>query len=174
MLTCRFSGHFKDFVDAELDKIRDREIDLVIRLGGHGIYRGEILSVAPYGLISIHHGDNRKYRGGPPGFWEIMNDDPVCGFIVQRLTDVLDHGEILARKTIATPGYAALARKTLYDEADKSLANTVTYFVTNGRLPAPESAVHSAGPIYRMPGLLDIMFYLLKTTRRRGWARSNG
>ena len=37
------------------------------------------------GIISFHHGDNDFYRGGPPGFWEIINKETRTGFIIQRL-----------------------------------------------------------------------------------------
>jgi len=43
-----------------------------------------------FGVWSWHHGDEDKYRGGPPAFWEIVNADPVTGALLQRLTERLD------------------------------------------------------------------------------------
>ena len=47
-------------------------------------------------IISFHHGDLRKFRGRPAGFYELLNGEPVVGQVVQRLTNRLDAGEVLA------------------------------------------------------------------------------
>lgn len=161
-LACSFKGHFKDFSESEVAKIGAAGVDLLIRLGGRGIYRGGILVAARHGMISIHHGDNRMFRGGPPGFWEIMRNAPRTGFIVQRLTAKLDGGAVLARGEQATARYWALNRKRLFDAADLALSDVVRHFVEKGRLPDPEPAVASFGPIYRMPGLGALARYFMK------------
>lgn len=159
-LACSFVGYFKEFPAAEIAKITAEHTDLLIRLGGRGIYRGSILDAATYGMVSIHHGDNRLYRGGPPGFWEIMNGEARCGYIVQRLTRVLDGGEVLARGEIDTARFAALNRTHLFKAADAALAVIVADFLRTGRLPEPEPPSEQLGPIYRMPGLADLARYV--------------
>jgi len=168
-LACTFKGHFKDFAEAEIGKIGEAGVDLLVRLGGRGIYRGSILTSARQGMVSIHHGDNRNFRGGPPGFWEIMKGAPRSGFIVQRLTPKLDGGAVLARGDQPTARYWALNRKNLFDAADLALSGLVRHFVEQGRLPEPEPPVASFGPIYRMPGLGALMRYFTKVwiLRRR-------
>ena len=75
---------------------------MLIRLGFR-ILRGGILTAAPHGVWSYHHeGDNDRYRGGPPGFWEVMEGTPVAGTILQRLTEALDGGHALYRSWGAT------------------------------------------------------------------------
>ncbi|MGX7743994.1 hypothetical protein [Rhodopseudomonas parapalustris] len=162
-LACAFESYFKEFPAAEIAKVIEANVDLLIRLGGRGIYRGSILDAARHGMISIHHGDNRLYRGGPPGFWEIMNGEARCGYIVQRLTRVLDGGEVLARGEIATARFAALNRVRLFKTADAALAAIVADFVRTGRLPEPEPPYEQLGPIYRMPSLVDLVRYVWRT-----------
>lgn len=159
-LPCRFKGHFKDFDDAAVARIRDSGADLLIRLGGRGIYRGAILSATPAGMVSIHHGDNRVYRGGPPGFWEVMNDEAKCGYVVQRLNHSLDGGEVLARGFVTTQPLATQNRENLYAAADQALAGVVGHFLETGSLPEAEPPVKSLGKIYRLPGLLHLAAYL--------------
>ena len=60
-----------------------------------GILKGKILETSKFGVISYHHGDNDFYRGVPAGFWEVYNKDPITGFIIQKLNNELDNGEIL-------------------------------------------------------------------------------
>ena len=85
----------------DIDTIRKSRPDVLVRLGFR-ILRGEILTVATYGVWSWHHGDNERYRGGPPCFWEVLEGDPVTGTILQRLTESLDDGEVLYRSWGAT------------------------------------------------------------------------
>ena len=54
------------------------------------------------GIFSFHHGDNDFYRGGPPGFWEVYNQEPSTGFIIQRINEVLDNGDVIFKGNIPT------------------------------------------------------------------------
>ena len=95
----------KGFVDrfkpVEIARIREANLDVLFRFGFR-IIRGEILSCAKHGVWSFHHGDNREYRGAPPGFWEIYEGNPVTGSILQVLTDSLDGGGVIYRSLSAT------------------------------------------------------------------------
>ena len=74
---------------------------MILRFG-FNIIRGNILKVPTFGVWSFHHGDYQKYRGGPPGFWEIYNEDPWSGAILQKLTDKLDDGIVLYKNRFKT------------------------------------------------------------------------
>lgn len=89
------------FQDEDVGRIRAVSPDVLIRLG-FGILRGSILGAARYGVWSYHHGDPDRYRGGPPGFWEVMEGNPVTGVVLQRLTEALDDGQVLQRSWSAT------------------------------------------------------------------------
>lgn len=159
-LDCEFKGHFKEFANSEIEKVKGAEIDLILRLGGRGIYRGDILSCARLGLVSIHHGDNRAFRGGPPGFWEVLEGASTMGFVVQRLTEKLDGGEILARGELPVTRYAIQNRKRLFEQADNSLARVIEHVLVNGNLPDPEPPTDKLGKIYFMPRLPELLRYL--------------
>ena len=88
------SALFLEMTDEDLSVIEDCNLDCIIRCGS-GILRGKILDISEYGVISFHHGDNRTNRGGPSGFWEVLNGEPSSGFIIQRLNQELDGGEVL-------------------------------------------------------------------------------
>ncbi len=83
---------FSDRIDkADLEKIADFKIDVLIR-GGFKILRGGILKIAKYGVWSYHHGDNAINRGGPAGAWEVLENWPKTGVLLQILTEDLDGG----------------------------------------------------------------------------------
>lgn len=97
MIYCRIykKGKYSQyFTDSDIKKIKSYNLDMILRFG-FNIIRGEILKVPTYGIWSFHHGDYLKYRGGPPGFWEIYNEDQWSGAILQKLTDRLDDGIVL-------------------------------------------------------------------------------
>jgi len=91
------------FLPDDIERIRGYALDFVLRFA-YGIVRGDILSVARYGVWSYHHDDEQKYRGGPPAFWEIYHADPITGALLQRLTDRLDGGIPLKRIYVPTVG----------------------------------------------------------------------
>ena len=63
---------FADYInETDLKTIKESEVDILVRIGFR-ILKGEILTIARYGVWSYHHGDNKKNRGGPPGFWETV------------------------------------------------------------------------------------------------------
>src|SRR2546429_3233758 len=76
-----------------------------------------------FGIISFHHGDNRINRGGPAGFWECYYEWPQTGFIIQRLTEELDAGDVLVRGSYATRYYYSLNQAHLYKKSNTHLKN---------------------------------------------------
>jgi hypothetical protein len=96
----RYSEYFDD---KDIATLRDLDLDFLVKFG-FGITRGEILTVARHGVWSFHHGDETRYRGAPPCFWEIYFQDPVTGSILQRLNERLDGGVVLKRGYFRTVG----------------------------------------------------------------------
>ncbi|MCB0790388.1 MAG: hypothetical protein H6595_11600 [Flavobacteriales bacterium] len=154
-------GHGEYFSDADLDAIRGHRPDVLLRFG-FGIIRGAILEVPTHGVWSFHHGDEQHYRGGPPGFWEIMHREPVVGAILQRLTDTLDAGIIL--------------RKGWFPVVDHSLPQTVDQVLHHSAIwPAqvmrsllqgralPTAPATTSAPILRYPRNLMFLRFLLRT-----------
>ncbi len=104
MIYCRTykKGKYSQyFTESDLKKIKSYNLNMILRFG-FNIIRGEILQVPTYGVWSFHHGDYLKYRGGPPGFWEIYNEDRWSGAILQKLTDKLDDGIVLYKSQFKT------------------------------------------------------------------------
>ncbi len=84
------------FRDDDVERILQHDLDVVVRFGFR-ILRGRALQIAGHGVWSHHHGDNRVNRGGPAGFWEVMQRDPVSGAVLQILDEDLDNGRAIGR-----------------------------------------------------------------------------
>lgn len=95
-------SRFKDALrDQDLAQLEALDLDVLIRLGFR-VLTGKILSLPRFGVWSLHHGDNRVNRGGPPCFWEVFMNQPVTGALLQILNEDLDGGTVLARTYTAT------------------------------------------------------------------------
>ena len=92
-----------------LDVIQAKDLDVLIRFG-FNILHGDILRSARYGVWSYHHGDNEFYRGGPPHFWELFEEAPLSGVILQVLTEDLDGGLVLCKSQFATEATVSVSR----------------------------------------------------------------
>lgn len=106
------SGAVQRFSEADLERVRLADLDVIIRIG-FNILRGGILEAARYGIWSFHHGDNDLYRGSPPYMWEMMEESPRCGAILQVLTDRLDDGLVLAKGQYACESHVSLFRNRI-------------------------------------------------------------
>jgi hypothetical protein len=157
-----WSEHFRE---GDVAAIRTHDLDFLLRFG-FGILRGEILTAARHGVWSFHHDDLRRYRGGPPGFWEIYRGDPMSGAVLQRLTERLDGGVVLAKGTFRTipDSYVRSRDAALMGGADWPAR--VCRDLQRGRadyLDAPPATTDA--PVFRAPTNLQMLVFLARTLR---------
>ena len=100
-VTPRMTKHCDYFPDDVVAAIEAQDLDVLLRFGFR-ILKGRALTSARYGVWSFHHGDNTINRGGPAGFWEVMEGHHVTGAVLQRLTEQLDAGHVISRSFAAT------------------------------------------------------------------------
>ena len=93
---------FSDWLDEDcIQFINNKKPDIILRFGFR-ILRGNVLSIPKFGIWSLHHGDNKINRGGPPAFWEVVNEEIISGITLQQITEDLDGGKVLGRAYIKT------------------------------------------------------------------------
>jgi hypothetical protein len=169
--------------DDELESIRSHRLDVLFRFGFR-IIRGGILGAAQYGVWSFHHDDNLEYRGGPPLFWEIYEQNPVSGTILQILTDSLDGGRVIYR------GHSSTDKSSLYRNRNPIYWKTAEYALRrlhdlNERgmeyiesLPTYREEIPYIRGIYRTPNALKMAGFVLRlfseSLRARVSARLGG
>jgi len=109
-ISTKFSDRFKK---EDIQTIKEYDLDILVRFG-FGILRGDILKSSKYGIWSYHHGDNSVNRGGPAGFWEVIERVGTTGSILQILTEDLDGGEILYKSLSKTDEFSINRNKNNY------------------------------------------------------------
>jgi hypothetical protein len=153
--------------DDELAAIRGHNLDVLFRFGFR-IIRGGILGAARYGVWSFHHDDNLEYRGGPPLFWELYEQNPVSGTILQILTDSLDGGHVIYR------GHSSTDLTSLYRSRNPIYWKTAEYALRRLRdldtrgmeyiesLPTYREEQPYTRGIYRTPDTLQMVVFLAR------------
>ena len=161
------SGYVYRFDESDIEKLRKLDLDLLVRCGS-GILRGAILNAARSGILSFHHADNRVNRGGPPGFWEVFEKRSSTGFMVQRLTDELDGGDVLLRGSILTEATYILNYLAVKERAGSYMRAAIIGLFANTL--HPETSTVYDRILYRNPFLfqsLKYAFYLIGYASKR-------
>ncbi len=155
------SGKFgQQFNTEDLALIQSENLDFIIRFG-FNILKGEILNAAKWGIWSYHHGNPEEYRGGPPGFWEILHGKKTMGAILQRLTPKLDQGIVLHKGIFPTVmhSYGEMIDRFLYGTS--TWLRNAALQIHFGNLD-PEIGIYeikNPGPVYKRPSnLLQLNF----------------
>lgn len=154
------SGFVHRFSDEDVRTIKAWNLDVILRMGS-GILRGGILEAAMHGILSFHHGDNRTHRGGPAGFWEVLERRDCTGYIVQRLTEALDAGEVLARGELGTKPRYLLNQHHLFKCSIQTMVDVLARLEREGAHPREARAADwYSAPIYSVPRVADTIRYL--------------
>lgn len=159
------------YSDETLDHIRSHAPDAIVRCG-FGIIREPLLSLAPRGVLSYHHGDIRAYRGQPVGFWELYHGESEMGVTVQVLAAGLDCGPIVRELRVPileTDSWRSLYERA-YERSPQLLAEACQQLCDEGFEPetVPEDAL---GPVYTSPNLRQWLTLQLRVAKRIARAR---
>ncbi|MES2590519.1 MAG: formyltransferase family protein [Bacteroidota bacterium] len=149
-----------------IESIKKYELDVLLLIGGYGIIKEPLLSIAPLGILSYHHGNIRKYRGMPPAFWELYNNETEMGVTVQILSVGLDCGLPVEEKVVKIERGDTLSRlqnRGYHESADmmhKAIKKVADQRVTLNQ-------IESFGKIYTLPNLRQWIIFNLKILSRQ-------
>jgi hypothetical protein len=144
----KYSQHFSA---ADIEKVRSHQPDVILRFA-FNILRGEILTVAKYGVWSYHHADEQLIRGGPAAFWEIYKRIPVTGAILQRLTEKLDAGIILRKGYFPTVFHSYKENLSQLLDGTRSWMKQAIIDIANEQSPAVSgTAIETKAAVFYFP-----------------------
>lgn len=129
--------------DHVLRYIRQIVPDIILVFGTRKI-SPEITTVCPKGALNLHGGDPEKYRGLDSHLWAIYhNDFSSLDVTLHRVNDILDNGDIVARKNIILSAqmYVYELRRHRTDLCVELVRNTLeTFQKTNAISALPQKA----------------------------------
>ena len=85
----------------DIKLLAKENFDILIK-SGPGIFKGDILRVAKFGMLSFHYGDNRVNFPDTCGFFEALNKDISVGFIIQKINEELNGGDVIFRGNLTS------------------------------------------------------------------------
>ena len=142
------------FPEDVLKQIREFDLDVALCFGFR-ILKGEALKIARHGVWSFHHGDNMVNRGGPAGFWEVMEGTPVTGSVLQVLTEDLDNGRVIYRSWSPTADRFSVKanRNNLYWKSAAFVMRKLKDLAEGQPVCPPEKQFYHpySDRLYRMP-----------------------
>jgi len=146
--------------------IRKYKLDILLLIGGYGIIKEPLVNLTPLGVLSYHHGNMRKYRGTPPAFWELYNNEKEMGVTVQNLASGLDCGIPIVEKTIEIKNNDTL--KILQNRASKESVDMIYEALKklSNRDFVP-TKIETFGKVYTLPNLRQWINLNIKIFLRR-------
>ncbi len=147
-------------------RIRAHHLDVLVLLCGFGIIKEPLLSVCPHGILSYHHGDMRRYRGMPPGLWELYHGEREMGITVQKLAAGLDRGVPIEEKHI--PIYANDTLATLqarWRSEDEGMLHAALRKVRDPHFTP--TLIREFGKVYTLPNLRQWLTLNVRIACRR-------
>jgi folate-dependent phosphoribosylglycinamide formyltransferase PurN len=147
-------------------KLRTCNLDVLLLINGFGIIKKELLEITPFGILSYHHGNMRKYRGMPPAFWELYNNEKEIGITVQRLGSGLDCGIPVEEKAIPIKKGDTLSslNHRIYNEGVEMMHSALIKLRDPGFVP---ERIEKFGKVYTLPNLRQWLFLQIKLLLRK-------
>jgi len=137
-----------------LSAIEAFEPDLGLSLAAP-ILRREAFSIPRLGTLNLHKGKVPEYRGMPPAFWELWNNEMSVGCTVHFVDEQLDTGNIVREATVERQKFSTLRGLQLQlDETGVRLMCEAVQDVLSETVESRPQA--SKGRTYRKPTLVQI------------------
>ena len=89
------------YLDEDVNKILECQLDVALYFGSRRL-RGRALKIARHGVWAYFHSAASVNLGGPPGFWEVMQEETLSVAILARLSDGTDCCPVLYRSWSST------------------------------------------------------------------------
>jgi hypothetical protein len=159
------SESVRRFSDEDVAEVQEQSFDVLINCGS-GILSGAILSSARLGIISFYHSGNRIDCSGIAGFWEVYYREDRTGFMVQRLTEGPDGGDVILRGYIPTQDTHLLNAAMLLTKSYFHLRTLLLWVARTGQLPPAEPPYPNSDRLLVSPGARELVVYLSKQVAR--------
>jgi len=135
-----------------LDKIRFFNPDLGISLAAP-ILKTPLFSIPTLGTINLHKGKVPFYRGMPPAFWELWNNEKEVGCTIHKIEAGLDTGDVLVESAILISKYSTVKGMQLtLDELGVLLLVQAVQLIAKGD-PVWRKQQIDGGKTYKKPTL---------------------
>ena len=146
----------------DLNYVKNKKFDIFIRCCVN-VLNKDFLNITKHGIISFHHGDYKKYRGSPAGFWEVFNKEKKTGFMLQKINRDLDFGNIILDGFVQTKPFFLLNQAELYKKSNFYLKKILLDFSKRKKFLFLKKT--KKGKIYETPKIYNQIKYICQTLK---------
>ena len=157
-----------------IDTVKGHEPVLGLSLGAP-ILRRSLFSIPKLGTINLHQGKLPDYRGMPPAFWELWNDEQSVGCSVHFVDDKLDTGDLVKQTTVKRSQFSTLRGLQLQlSEVGIDLIRESVVEILRGtakHFPQPTHGTTYSGPTLSQLAVLERRLTLAQTSKPQFFKR---
>jgi peptidoglycan/xylan/chitin deacetylase (PgdA/CDA1 family) len=158
--------------ESTLQAVKEFAPDIGLSLAAP-ILRRSLFSIPRLGTLNLHKGKLPEYRGMPPAFWELWNDENSVGCSIHWVDDKLDTGALVKQHIVAREKFSTVRGLQLaLDEVGVSLMRNAVMDVLQGSVSSLEQA--HGGKTYRKPTLAQVAKLDEKIRRQQPVSSSAG
>jgi hypothetical protein len=99
--------------ESDVKKICEYKLDILIKFGFEGLQL-EDLKTSKYGTWFYYHGDDRIMKGGPPGFWEVVDNWSETGSALMAMGGKFSPSRVLFRSHLVTYPLSPARHRSYY------------------------------------------------------------
>jgi hypothetical protein len=99
--------------DADIKIIKEYRLDILIKFGFENLQL-DALNASKYGTWFYYHGDDRIMRGGPPGFWEVVDYWSETGSALLSVGGRFSSNRVLFRSHFITYPFSPARHRSQY------------------------------------------------------------
>jgi hypothetical protein len=147
------------FKKKDIQKIKKEKFDILIRSCSE-IISDDLIKTTKHGILSLHHGDYRKFRGSPAGFWEVFYKEIKTGFMIQKINKNLDFGNIILNGFFQTKSFFLLNQAELYEKSNFYIKKIILDLYDNKKLKFIKKK--DKGKVFETPKITNQIKYLIK------------
>lgn len=139
-------------------KIKKTAPDLIISIRYGVILKGEILTLAKFGVLNLHSGLLPDYRGVMATFWAMLNDEEIIGMTLHNISNSsIDTGDIIATSPLNIDKSKSYLWHILqlYPAGCELLIQTIL-LIAQGKQPATYSQA-SGGQYFTFPNENELL-----------------
>jgi hypothetical protein len=107
------NGNACTLSEADVKNISEYQLDILIKFGFENL-QIETLNVSKYGTWFYYHGDDRIMRGGPPGFWEVVENWSETGSALLAIGGEFSSNWVLFRSHFITYPLSPARHRSYY------------------------------------------------------------
>lgn len=153
-------GIYSIAVPEEIISLLKRKKIPVLINRGNKIIKGKALEALPFGILSFHGGNLRKYRGARSVFKSYYHQEPCVYVTLQRITEDLDGGKIVFEKPLNVQN--ARSYKEFKDHLYLGLSTILSTGIKRLNQGFKPYQPKKLGKVYYSPDILGFLVELIE------------